>query len=335
MDLVKKVKQFICRYHLLRPNDTVIVGVSGGPDSVALISILHALQYELKVRLIAAHFNHHLRKEAKGDEQFVEDLCRDLNLDFIRGEWKKEKLPPKGSLEELARQHRFKFLVKTARTKKANVIALGHHRDDLAETVLMRILRGTGLQGMRAILPKREINGFNFIRPLLGVTKEEIKDYLKKHNLRFRIDTSNKDINFFRNKIRLKLLPLLEKEYKTNIREVLANLSENAATDYEYLKIQALKAFKCLNKTSGSNVIQFNLGRFGREHVALKRLLVRFSVEHLKTDTNRLTMRHWEEIEDLLADRPTGAIVHLPGDIYVQKKKRHLIIGLTHLLPCY
>ncbi len=328
MDLVKKVKQYINTRHLLSKNDTVIVGVSGGPDSVALISILHALQYELKIKLIAAHFNHCLRPEAQGDERFVEDLCRDLNLDFIRGEWKKEKLPQKGSLEELARQVRFKFFVKTARAKKANVVALGHHRDDLAETILMRILRGTGLQGMQAILPKREINGFNFIRPLLGVTKEEIKDYLRKHNLKFRMDATNKNIDFSRNKIRLKLLPLLEKEYKTNIREVLANLSENAAADYEYLKTQALKSFKRLRETSGSNTIQFNLDSFKREHLALKRLLIRLSIEHLKGDTNQLTMRHWKEIENLLDDRPFGSIVHLPGDIYVQKRKYHLIIGL-------
>ena len=332
MDLVKRVNQFIRRYNLLSKNDTVIVGVSGGPDSVALMFILHTLQYEFNLKLCIAHFNHHLRKEADKDEEFVKNLCQHLNLNFIRGEWGKKEPLAKCSLEELARQQRFNFLTKIAKAKKTNIIALGHHRDDLAETVLMRILRGTGLQGMQAILPKREMEGFNFIRPLLAVTKKEINDYLKKYKIESRIDRTNREVKFSRNKIRLKLLPLLEKEYKKNIKEVLANLSENAAVDYEYLKIQASKAFKRLKKSASPGGIELNLKSFEKQHLAMKRFFIRFSVEHLKGNTNRLTLRHWKEIENLLISRPPGAIVHLPGNIYVQKNNRQLIIGLRTAL---
>ena len=329
MDLVAKVKAFIHSQNLLSQNEAVLVGVSGGPDSAALISILHSLQYDFNLRLVVAHFNHRLRAESQRDEDFVKDLSQKLNLPFIRGEWKHSASLKKGSLEDSAREERLRFLVKAARAKKAKTIALGHHRDDLAETVLMRILRGTGLQGLQAILPEREIKGFTFIRPLLGITRKEIESYLRKNKLRVRIDATNKKIDFFRNKIRLKLLPLLEKEYKNNIKEILANLSENTAVDYDYLRSQARALFGRLKKSPDPKTIKFNLKIFQKEHPALQRLLMRLSVEYLKGDTNRLTLRHWKEIEALLLCRPPGAVVHLPGNIYAQKTNRYLMIGLS------
>ncbi len=328
MDLVQKVKDFIHSQNLLPRNEAVIVGVSGGPDSVALLSVLRTFSYDFNLQLYVAHFNHHLRKESQQDEDFVKDLSRELNLPFIRGEWKHSASFKKGSLEESAREERLKFFMKAAGAKKVKIIALGHHRDDLAETVLMRILRGTGLQGLQAILPKRNIRGFTFIRPLLGVGRKEIESYLKKNHLSFRVDATNKKIDFFRNKLRLKLLPLLEKGYQNNIREILANFSENIAGDYDYLKDKAFKLFNHLGKPQGSKAIQFNLKSFQKEHLALQRLLIRLSVEHLKGDTNRLTFQHWKEIEDLILARPPGAIVHLPDRLYVQKKNRYLILGL-------
>lgn len=328
MDLVQKVRDFIHSQNLLPRNEAVVVGVSGGPDSVALISILRALSYDFNLRLSVAHFNHHLRKESQQDENFVKDLSRKLNLPFIRGEWKHSRICKKGSLEDLARQERIKFFVNAAKVKGAKTIALGHHRDDLAETVLMRILRGTGLQGLRAILPKRNIQGFTFIRPLLGVSRKEIESYLKKNRLSFRVDATNKKTDFFRNKLRLKLLPLLEREYQNNIREVLANLSETITVDYDYLNSQARALFSRLKKSPSAKIIQFSLRGFQKEHLAMQRLLIRLSVEYLKGDTNRLTFKHWKEIEDLILARPPGAIVHLPDRLYVQKKNRCLILGL-------
>lgn len=329
MDLVQKVKDSIHSQNLLSRNEAVVVGVSGGPDSVALISILRALSCDLNLQLYVAHFNHRLRKESQQDEKFVKDLSHKLNLPFVRGDWRHPRIPKKGSLEELAREERLQFLMNAARSKKAKTIALGHQRDDLAETVLMRILRGTGLQGMRAILPKRNIQGFTFIRPLLGAGRKEIESYLKKNRLSFRVDATNKKTDFFRNKLRLKLLPLLEKEYQNNIREVLTNLSENITVDYDYLKNQAWALFSRLKKSTNSKTIQFNLKSFRKEHLALQRLLIRLSVESLKGDTNRLTLRHWKEIEALLISRPAGAIVDLPDQLYVQKTKSSLILRKT------
>ena len=326
MNLVQKIQQTIQCYQLVKKTDTVVVAVSGGPDSVALLHVLFSLKYELGIQLHVAHFNHGLRRSAGIDEKFVVQLAKRLNLPcttislpFTR------KIKAKGSIEEWAREVRFDFLMKVAREKKAAAIALGHTQDDLAETVMMRVLRGTGLQGLRSILPKREMNGYCFIRPLLEVRRREIESFLKEKKLRFRVDSSNRKTKFFRNKIRLNLFPLLEKKYNANIQEILAHLAYSAAYDYEYLELQGDILLKQIAKLSPSrSSISIGLKDFPKIHRSLKNMLIRLAIEKIKGDTNRLTFTHIREIEDLLITRPIGAVVHLPDEITVVKDRKYL-----------
>jgi tRNA(Ile)-lysidine synthase len=310
---------------------TVIVGVSGGPDSVALLHILARLRYELGVDLHVAHFNHHLRKGARLDQEFVERLAGRLNVACTSEVWKNPPCRTGISLEELARLKRFDFFQRLAKQMKASVIILGHTRDDLAETVLMRILRGTGLQGMRAILPRRQIQGVCFIRPLLEVRKMEIVRYLKKHGIPHRLDPTNRQTRFFRNKIRLRLLPLLEKEYNKNICEVLCRLAETAAVDYAYMESQARR---CLARAPECDVkdkaFQLNIKMLARQPQAMQRMLIRLVLQRLQENTNRLTLSHMREVEDLLCSRPQGAVVHLPGGLRVRKKKDNLSFSFAN-----
>jgi len=329
MRLSQKVKKNIENIREFKRGNTVIVGVSGGPDSTALVHILHNLQYQLGFHLHIAHYNHHLRKGAHGDQKFVEKLSQQLNIPCSVGHWKHSKTFKKGSLEDISRQHRFQFFIHLAEKIKAHAIILAHTEDDLAETVLMRILRGTGLQGLRGILPQRKMGGINFTRPLLNIKKKDILTFLSNRNISYRIDPTNKDTKFFRNKIRLKLLPLLTKQYNSNLTEILNNLADNANTDYGYLEVQTQKLFsKLALQTTNKKGVRFNLKQFSKQHPALKRMLIRRGIEHLKGDTNRITLTHFREIDDLLNNRPKKTIIHLPQNIRARKDSQYLT--LTH-----
>jgi tRNA(Ile)-lysidine synthase len=311
---------------LLSSGDVIILGVSGGPDSVALLHIFAHLRYEFAFNLHVAHFNHALRKNSICDQRFVQKLAAGLNVLFHA-----EVCPilPKGSLEEQARLRRFDFFVKLAKRLKANAVCLGHTRDDLAETVLMRLLRGTGLAGVRAILPQREISGIPFVRPLLGFRKRELLDYLAQNRIRFRRDHTNDQQKFFRNKIRLELIPLLEKRYNKNVQEILCNLAETVSVDYDYIHQEAQKKFKRLARFSGDGRgIFLNMASLASQPIALERMMIRLGIERLKGDTRRLTLRHVEEIEDLINNRPCGSRVHLTDSMEVRKDKKNIVFVL-------
>jgi tRNA(Ile)-lysidine synthase len=327
MDVVQKVRKNIYRGDLLSNGDTVIVGVSGGPDSVALIHVLHALRHQLGLQLHIAHFNHALRKSSNADQNFVERLAKRLNLPCTIASWNNAKSNGKGSLEELAREQRLKFLTRLAKKKSAQAIALAHTDNDLAETVLMRILRGSGLKGIRGILPKREIQRCVFIRPFLGIKRLDIGNYLEKNRISYRIDPTNKQTKFYRNKIRHNLLPLLEKEYNKNTQGVLSKLSNQITIDYDYIELQARKLYnKQVTHSRNYKNIRINLGSLEKQHASMQRMLIRLCIEQLKGDTNRLTLTHIKEIEDLIYNRPAGALVHLPDEISVHKDRDDLIL---------
>lgn len=327
MDLIRDIKRTITDHHLFKSGTTVVVGVSGGADSVCLLHCLNQLQFELGIRLHVAHVHHGLRKSADTDRNFVERLAKQLHLSFSTTELNPKSFAKNRSLEEVAREERFGALIKTARKEKSSTIALGHTQDDLAETVLMRIIRGTGLLGMQGILPARKIKGMDFVRPLIEIKRTDIEKFLSKRKLPFRKDPSNKSQKFFRNKIRLHLLPLLEQHYNPKIRATLANLAANAFFDYEFLESEAQRTLKRLQrKKGGGNEIVLQLREVQKLHPAVRRLLLRLAIEQIKGDTRRLTATHSKEMEELIFRRPCGSIVNLPG-IAVHKGKTSLLLG--------
>lgn len=319
MMVLDKVKNTIKRYNLIERNSKIVVGVSGGPDSVALLYILCSLKKELRLSLYIAHLDHSLRKDSHKDAIFVKELADNLKIPITISQVNVKELTSKGSLEEIARNVRLGFLSGVAKDIKADKIALGHNLDDQAETVLMRILRGSGLYGLAGILPKRKILGFEIIRPLIEITRKEIESFLKRKKIKCRRDITNLQDIYFRNKIRNKLLPLLERGYNRNIKKVLSNLAESASLDYDYLNQQAQTARRRL----GRNI---NLNKFLKLHPAIRRLVIRQAIAHLKGDLSRITFKHIKEIEDLLFNRPFNSIVDLPKGISVLKKKKSFLI---------
>ena len=224
-----KVKKIIERYNMFSPGDRVLVGVSGGPDSVCLLHILNRCRKEMALSLHIVHINHGIRKrESKREEKFVSHLAGRMSLPItvksldVPSYARKKRL----TIEEAARDMRYSVFEQLAGKLNAKKIALGHTASDQVETVLMHLLRGSGPQGLSGIPPVRKLGSTAIVRPLIEVNRKEILNYLKKNNLTFCLDSSNRKTEYFRNKVRLKLLPLLRKNYNENIDGALLRLSE-------------------------------------------------------------------------------------------------------------
>lgn len=205
--LFKQVKAYIAQNNLIKNGDTIILGLSGGPDSVFLLHYLRSLQNELSLQIIAAHLNHEWRESAQKDEDFCKQLCTSLQVQFISRKISEISVKKKynGSKEELARNARRQFFEELAQEYNANSIALAHHAQDQQETFFVRLLRGSSLSGLVGMKPRDGA----YIRPLLETNKEEIVSYLHSHNLEYCTDETNYSPNFLRNRIRSTIVPAL------------------------------------------------------------------------------------------------------------------------------
>lgn len=230
MDTLKTIQ----KYNMLSNGETVLVGVSGGPDSVCLLHLLKELSSYLKLTLFAAHLNHCIRaEESDKDEAFVKNLCSDWKIPCITT---KIDIPSKSKeikrgIEETARILRYEFLNSTAKHIGAGKIAVGHNADDRAETVLMNIIRGCGIDGLASIKP---INS-NIIRPLIDTKRIEIDDYINLNNLPYRVDESNSDTTYSRNKIRHELIPYLKENFNPSIIDSLIRLADISTDTQDFL----------------------------------------------------------------------------------------------------
>ncbi len=313
--IIQTVRSTISKHRLLRAGDRVIVAVSGGPDSLALLYCLRSLSEELRLELMAAHFDHGLRKGSHREAVFVRGIAEKLGLPFYAGGADVMKIRGgKGSLEEAARLARLDFLRRLAKKLKAGKVALGHNMDDQAETVLMRILRGSGLAGLSGMSALKELEGCVFIRPLMEVKRAEIERYLRSLKLRPFRDPSNSDESFFRNKLRRRLIPLLEKEYNPRVKEVLSSLADNVSCDYDYVLSRARLV------AGDGGAAPLKTVSLLRMHPSLRRMVIRLRIGALQGSTRRITSKHMEEIEDMLANRPSGSLVDLPKGYFLEKR---------------
>lgn len=321
MSLTTEVKRTVKHCRMLEPGDSVLAGVSGGPDSVALLCVLVCLKKTFSLNLFIAHLNHNLRgKESDKDALFVGELGRRFNLPVICGRVEGPAIVRKKgvSAEEALREARYGFLKQTAREVKAKKIALGHTRDDQAETVLMRLVRGAGIAGMRGIPAVRKMEEAVIIRPLINCWRKDVLDYLDRRKMRWRFDSSNRDKRYFRNRVRLELMPYLEKKYNPGIKQVLASLSENCAADYEYLSDRGRKAEGGVIIRSSRNKISFRRDKFLSRDTALRKEIFRRAIRMLKGNLRGLTFRHWKDADQLLRTAKGKKILDLPGEIRIE-----------------
>lgn len=231
------VLQYIRERNLLHAGDRVAVAVSGGADSVALLRLLLELREEFGMVLFVAHFNHQLRgEESDADERFVADLASQHELPFFasRADVREHATANRLSLEHAARELRYRWLTELAHTEKFDAIATAHNSDDQAETVLMKFLRGAGTRGLAGIHFRLVMDCIPILRPLLATPRAEIELYLRELNQPWREDHTNCDTHFTRNRIRHELLPLLERDYNPNLRQLLSETADVALSEEEY-----------------------------------------------------------------------------------------------------
>lgn len=234
--MILDVRTTIEKYNMLKCGDVVLVAISGGADSVCLLHVLNKLSNYYKLKIFAAHINHLLRgEESDKDEQFVSKICNELGVTiYIHRQNALEFADiEKIGLEEAGRIIRYKFLNKIKNEIGANIITTAHNKNDQAETMIMRFLRGSGLAGLSGIKPVREDG---IIRPLIETKREHILEYLKENDLQYRMDESNNDLYYLRNKVRHQLLPQLT-EYNPNLLDTLSNVSFLMRSDEDFIQI--------------------------------------------------------------------------------------------------
>ncbi len=320
LQIINKVKSTIIEYNMIDEGDKIVVGVSGGPDSICLLHILYELKDEFKYQLITAHFDHGMRPgEDERETRFVKGFSEKLGIPF---EYKKtdEDIKSSGSIEEKARILRYNFLEEVREKYGAERIAVGHNMNDQAETVLMRLIRGSGTSGLRGIPPVRG----RIIRPIIKLTREEVLYYLKKRGLSYMIDSSNMSLEFLRNRIRHELIPYLLK-YQPNIIEILANTAEILFLENDFLEKNANDWIKRNVKEIGE-ISVLKLEDLKAVHPALKNRILRNILEEKIGSLKRISHKHISSILKIAFSEKANAEVHIPYGIKVEKSYDRLFI---------
>jgi len=328
--LEQRVLNFIQEHHLVSSQSTLLVAVSGGPDSVCLLHILVKLREELNIRLYVAHLDHQLRGvESEADAHYVSDLAHQLAIPAIleQRDVKAYQAQQHLSLEEAAREVRYTFLSQVAESIGANRVAVGHTTDDHIETILMHLIRGTGTRGLRGLQPSNlwqsSGNSLTIVRPLLTAYRQETADYCHNHQLMPRIDTSNLSLSPLRNRIRHQLLPLL-KSYNPRVTDALLRTARIAGDDLAFLDKEIGSLWNKIVQKQG-NTITLDKEEFLKLPVALKRYLLREAIEDLLGSLKDIESRHIEEILAAL-NKPAGKRLNLPGGlIFAIEYDRYLL----------
>lgn len=318
MDVAQKFLETVEKYHMIKKGDSIMAGVSGGPDSVCLLHLLKRFQKQLQIKLCVAHLDHMFRgRESEEDALFVEKLCESWHIPFFKDKIDVPKYIKRTGLspEDAARRVRYAFFERARGAMKADKVALGHNRNDHEETVLMNILRGSGVEGLVGIEPVRDF----YIRPLLEVSRDEIEGYLKKEGLNYRIDRTNLSPHYFRNKLRLELIPLIEKKYAPHIGASLRRLSEIARYDISFLEEETGKAWQDVASYENGKVC-VDIKKFSNLHEALKRRLVRKAVEKLVGNMKDFEYRHTSMLVDFIVDAGAGSTISLPRNLEGEKE---------------
>ncbi|AYF53815.1 tRNA lysidine(34) synthetase TilS [Clostridium novyi] len=312
--LIEKVIHTIKQNNMFEVGDKVVVAVSGGPDSICLLHILYKLKEKIGISIVAAHINHCLRgEEADKDEEYVRKFCENLNIQcFVKKEDVHKISKDRGiSCEMAGREVRYDFFSEVLNNVRANKIAVAHNANDQAETILMRMLRGTGLEGLIGI---RAVRDNIFVRPIIDITRDEIEDYCYVNNLNPRIDKTNLENIYTRNKIRLELIPYIQKNFNSDVIEVLNRFSDTVKIDNDYLNKVSLEKYNKYCKGEKDKVIIKE--EVFKEHEAILTRVIRMALKELKGNLNNFDKGHIYDIIDI-QKKSTGKFIMLPKNIRV------------------
>lgn len=323
MSLIEKVLSTIKRFGLIRPSDLIIVGLSGGPDSVCLTYVLWRLKGLINMELIPVYVNHGLRpEEIPAEIELCRRFVKDLGYELVVKERDVQSYVKATGLnkQEAARHLRYDALKEVLQENKAQAIALGHNADDQAETIIMRLLRGTGPQGLQGIPPLRE----DIIRPLIEIERKEIEDYIFKEGLLYVIDSSNLRTEYLRNWVRFKVMPLL-KEKNPSITRTLTRMALLFQEEERFYEIEVTKALRSSISRKTASSIELFLNPLEAMDKRLLRRLIRKALDET-FGLRSLDFGHVEDIADLVKKGFPGDRVYLKREIRVVKAYSTIII---------
>ena len=298
----EEVLNTIKKYNLIEENDKIVCGVSGGPDSICMLDILRKIKEEgiINFEIVVAHINHLIREEAVSDEEFVVDYCNrnGIRCYVKRIDVKKYANNTKQGTEEAGRKVRYEFFEEILKKENAQKIAIAHNKNDKIETIIMNVLRGSGIQGLRGIEPKRE----NIIRPLIEIERQNIEKYCEEMNLNPRIDKTNFINDCTRNKIRNIVLPYIKQEFNPNIIKTLDRLSLIITEEDEYMKQKTIEVFNNIKLSQDDEEIMLDLKKFNLQELVLKKRIIMYSIQKTIGNTQNVDMINVEDIIKLCSN---------------------------------
>lgn len=324
--LKDKVLNTIKKYNLIQSGDRIVIGVSGGPDSIALLHILNSLSEELNIKLFVAHVNHMIREVADSETEYVKEFCKNINipcyvkkinvLDIAKTE--------KKGTEEVGRNERYSFFDEVLKQTNSNKIATAHNSNDKAETVILNILRGSGISGLKGIEVNRQEK---FIRPLLETSRDDIEEYCKQHNLNPKYDESNNKNIYSRNKVRNELIPYIKKEFNQNIIQTINRLSELATEENDYLERVTEQTYNEIKMENEEDNIVLNLKKFNNLELVIKRRIILYTINKTLNTTNEIEKINIDDIIKM-CEKNIGNKYLMPNKnikIYVGKNRIEFI----------
>ena len=277
----EKVKEIIKKYNLINTGDKIVLGVSGGPDSIAMLDILRQLKSEMEFEIYVVHINHSIRGEdADEDEEYVKNYCRKYEIECFT---KKIDVPTiarteKIGTEEAGRKVRYEYFEEILKETGSNKIAIAHNKNDNVETIIMHLLRGSGISGLKGIEPIRENK---FIKPLIECDRQEIEKYCEENNLQPRIDKTNFENECTRNKIRNIVIPYIKKEFNPNIIETMTRLSDVISSENDFIENIAKENYNKILVIEGKDKIELKLKEFNLLDEVLKNRIILIATKKL------------------------------------------------------
>lgn len=297
MNLKEKITNIIKEFNLIEDGDKIVLGVSGGPDSICMLDVLKNIKNEEKIKfeIVVAHINHMIREEAKDDEKYVKDYCERNNIEFYSKSIEVEKIANNNKMgtEETGRIVRYKFFDEVLEKTGSNKIAIAHNKNDRAETVIMNMLRGSGISGLRGIEP---IKNNKYIRPLIECERYEIEQYCEENKLNPRIDRTNFENIYTRNKIRNIVIPYIKEEFNPNIVESLTRLSDLIKQEDDYLQKQVKAIYNkiCLGKSEEEIIL--DLKQFNAQEKVIKSRLLLYTITELRGSSEGVYKIHIDDV---------------------------------------
>lgn len=344
--LQKEVKNTIKKYNLIESGDNIIVGVSGGPDSICLLHILDSLKEELNFKIYVCHINHMIRKEAEEETKYVEKFCEGLGIEYFVKKINVSRVAKeeKRGIEETGRKVRYDFFDEISRKVDANKIATAHNNNDKIETIIMNILRGSGLSGLKGIEAKRDNK---YIRPLINIERKDIENYCIDNKLEPKYDESNNENDYTRNKIRNIVIPYIKQEFNPNIIKTMNRLSEVTAEEDEYLNKITKETYekicvevddyvdpgRCGHLPLQNRQIVLNLKKFNSIELVIKRRVILYTINELTRTTSGIEKINIDDIIKLCSNNIGNKYLSPIKNIKITIKKGKIFFKWNLDLP--